>query len=138
MVCSEENEKIMKSFLKSGLIRTGFLVKACLIDSNDCLASKFHSRTEYFLSMLFNSLIISAKLDMNLLKKIILPKKSCNYLMFLGGLMFRIVSILAGSILIPYFEIICPSNLPSSSPYRLFLGFKEMPYFLHLMKTCLK
>ena len=49
--------------------------------------------------------------------------------------MFKIASILAGSILIPSFEIICPSNLPSSSPKRVFLGFKEMPNFLHLIKT---
>ena len=138
LVCSEANEKIMKSFLKSRLIKTGVLVKGCLIESNDFLASTVHLRIESFLSMLFNSLIISTRLDMNLLKKIILPKKACNYLMFLGGLMFRIASILAGSILIPSFEIIFPSNLPYSNPNRLFLGFKEMSYFLHLIKTCLK
>ena len=36
MVCSEANEKIIKSFLKFGLIRTGVFVKACLMDSNGC------------------------------------------------------------------------------------------------------
>ena len=88
--------------------------------------------------MLFSSLIISAKLDMNLLKKIILPKKACNSLMFLGGLMLRISSILAGSILIPSFDIMCSSNLPSYNPNKVFLGFNEMPNFLHFMNTLLR
>ena len=138
MVFSEENEKMMKSFLKSGLIRTRVLVKACLMDSNHCLDSIVHLRTECFLSMLFSSLIISAKLDINLLKKLILPRKACNSFMFLGGLMLRIASILAGSILIPSFDIMCPSNLPSSNPNKVFLGFNEMPNFLHFIKTCLR
>ena len=124
MVCSEENEKIVKSFLKSGLISTGVLFKAYLMDLNDCLASKFHLRTESFLSMLFSSLIISTKLDMKLLKKIILPRKACNSLIFLGGLMLIIASILARSIMIPSLEIMFPSNFPSSNPNKLFLGFK--------------
>ena len=99
------------------------------MDSKDCLASTVHLRTQYFLSILFNFLIISAKLDMNLLKKLILPRKACNSFMFLGGLMLRISSILAGSILIPSLEIMCPSNLPSSNPNKGFLGFNEMPNF---------
>ena len=37
MVCSEAKEKIIKYLLKSGLIRTGVLVKASLIASKDCL-----------------------------------------------------------------------------------------------------
>jgi len=48
------------------------------------------------------------------------------------------VSILAGSIRIPSFEIICPNNVLSSNPNKDFLGFKEIPYFLHLMKTYLR
>ena len=75
---------------------------------------------------------------MNLLRKLILPRKACNSLMFLGGLMLRMASILAGSILIPYLDIMCPSNLPSSNPNNFFLGFKELPNFLHLVKTCLR
>ena len=82
--------------------------------------------------------MISARLEINLLKKIILPKNACNSLMFLGGWMFSMASILAGSILIPSLEIMCPNNLPSLSPKRLFLGFKDMPYLLHLMNTYLK
>ena len=131
-------KKMMKSFLKSGLIRTGVLVKAYLMDSKDCLASIIHLRNESFLSILFISLIMSAKLDMNLLKKLILPRKACNSLMFLGGLMLRIASILVGSILIPYLEIMCPSNLPSYNPNKIFLGFKEIPNFLHLIKNRLR
>ena len=50
MVCSEANEKIIKSFLKSGLISIGVFVKACLMDSNDCFASTVHFKTKSFLA----------------------------------------------------------------------------------------
>ena len=97
-----------------------------------------HLSTEYYFSILLSSLIILARFEMNLLRKLILPRKACNYLIFLGGLMFRIASILAGSILIPALDIICPSNLPSSNANKVLLGFREMPNFLHLRKTCLR
>jgi len=74
----------MKYLLKLGLIRTGVLVRDSLIASKDCLASTIHLSVEPFFNMLFKSLISSAKLEMNLLRKIILPKNACNYLMFLG------------------------------------------------------
>lgn len=48
--------------------------------------------------------------------------------------MFKMASILVGSILIPSLDIMCPKGLPSSSPKSVFLGFKEIPKFLHLMK----
>ena len=89
MVCSEANEKINKYFLKPRLIKTGVLVKACFVDST------VHFRINSFFSMLFSSLMISAKFEINLLKKLILAKKYCNSMIFLGGWMFRISSILA-------------------------------------------
>jgi len=33
---------------------------------------------------------------------------------------------------IPYLEITCPNNIPSKTTKTVFLGFKEIPYFLHL------
>ena len=84
MVCSEEKGKIIRSFLKSVFIRTSVFLRACLIYSKDCLASTIHLCVESFFNMLFNSLISSSKLEMNLLRKVILPKNACNYLMFLG------------------------------------------------------
>lgn len=105
-------------------MRTSVLVRASFIASKDCLASTVHLSVEFLFDMLFNSLINSTKLEMNLLRKNILPKNDCNSLMFIGWLMFRIAFILAGYIIIPYFDIMCPKNLPSSSPNSVFLGFK--------------
>jgi len=84
MVCSKANEKIMKSLLKLGLLRIGVLVRYSLITSKDYLASVVHVSIEPFFNMLFKSLINSAKLERNLLRKNILPKNACNYLMFIG------------------------------------------------------
>jgi hypothetical protein len=47
-------------------------------------------------------------------------------------------STLAGSIVIPYLEMIWPSNLPLSTPKNDFLGLREMSYSLHLWKIVLK
>jgi hypothetical protein len=47
-------------------------------------------------------------------------------------------STLTGSIMIPSFEMIWPSNLPLSMPKIDFLGLREMPYSLHLSKIVLK
>lgn len=84
MVCSEANEKIMKSLLKLGLMRTGVLARASLIASKYFLASTVHLCVESFFNMLFKSLISYAKLEMNVLRKFILPKNDFNSLMFLG------------------------------------------------------
>ena len=56
---------------------------------------------------------------MNLLKKLILPRKSCNSFMFLGGIILRMASILAGSILIPSLDIMCPNKLPYYNPNKV-------------------
>lgn len=135
MVCSKAKEKITKSLLKSGLIRTGAFVKPSLMASKDCLASIFYLSVESILSMLFNSLISSARFEMDLLIKFVLPRNDCNSLMFLGWVMVKIASVLAGSILIPSLDMICPNNFPSSRPNIVFLGFKEIPNFLHLINT---
>jgi len=119
-------------------MRTGVLVRASLMASKYCLASTIHLSAKSFLKMLFSSLINSAKFEMNLLRKFILPKNDYNSLMFLGSLMVKVATILVGSILIPYLDIMCPKSLSSSRPKSVFLGFKEIPNFLHLMKTLLR
>ena len=123
----------MKSLLKLGLLRIGVLVRYSLITSKDYLASVVHVSIEPFFNMLFKSLINSAKLERNLLRKNILPKNACNYLMFIGWLMFRIAYILVGWILMPSFEVMCPRSFPSYNPKSDFLGFKDMSNFLHFM-----
>lgn len=138
IVCSEVKEKIIKSFWKSRLIRTGVLVRDCLMASKNYLASTVHLSSESFLNILFCSLINSTKFEMNLLRKFIFPKNDCNSLMFLGWVMVNIASILAGSILIPSLDIISPKILPYSRPKSAFLGFKEISKFMHLTKTPLR
>ena len=138
MVCSEAKENIMKSLSNIVLIRTGVCVKASLISSKDLLASCVHLIVKSFFNMLFNNLISSTKLEINLLRNFILPKKACSSLIFLVCFINKMASILVGSIQIPSLEIMLPNNFPSSNPNNFFLGFKEIPYFLHLVKTCLK
>ena len=88
----------MKSLSTFGLINIGVLVKVGLMSSKDFLASIIHFMVESFFSMLFSDLINSAKLETNLLRKLIFPKKACNYLMFLRCFICKMASILAGSI----------------------------------------
>ena len=52
--------------------------------------------------------------------------------------MVKMDSILAGSILIPSLVMMCPNSFPSSKPKSVFLGFKEIPNFLHLINTLLR
>lgn len=113
-ICSEENEKIMKSLVKSGLIRTKDFVNAYLTWSNDFLASMFHFISESCLSMFFMFLRSFTRLGINLLKKFILPINDWSSLIFLGWLIFRIASILLGSILIPSLDMIWLRSFPSS------------------------
>ena len=75
---------------------------------------------------------------MNLLRKFIFPQNDCNSSMFLGWVMVKMASFLAGSIIIPSLDMICPKNFPSSRPKSVFLGFKEIPNFLHLINTLLR
>lgn len=83
IVCSEANEKIMKSLSNWGIIRTGVLIKAILISSNASLDSTVHLILESFFMISLSNLISSTKLDMNLLQKIIFPKKACSSLILL-------------------------------------------------------
>ena len=113
-------------------------MSAHLTYSKDCLDSESHFIFTSFLSMFVMFLRSSARLGMNLHRKLILPIKDCSSLRFLGCSNFSMASILLGSILIPSFEMICPSSLPSSNPKRHFLGFKEIPNLLHFSKTRLR
>ena len=105
IVCSEAKENIMKSLSNFRLIKTRVFIKASLISSKDFLASMVHFMVEYFFNILFNDLINYAKLEINLLRKLIFPKNSCNALMILGCCICNIASILAEYIRIPSLEI---------------------------------
>jgi hypothetical protein len=58
--------------------------------------------------------MISAKLGINLLQKLILPMKDWIDFLFLGMSIYLMAFTLPGSILIPSGETICPKSLPSS------------------------
>ena len=73
IVCSEANYKIIKSLVKSGLIRTGAFINACLTWLNDCLASMFHLISESHFNMFVMFMRSSTRLGISLLRKFILP-----------------------------------------------------------------
>lgn len=129
---------MMKPLSNIGLIRIGVYVKASLISSKGLLVSSFHLIVKYFFNMLFNNVISLAKLEINLLRRFNLPKKACSSLMLLGCGIYKMASILVGPIQVPYLEIMWPNSFPSSNPNNDFSGFREIPYFLHLVKTCLR
>jgi hypothetical protein len=95
-------------------MRTGALIKACLIFSNDSFASGIHLISTSFFNISVISLIISVKLGINLLKMLILPMKDWIDLLFLGMSIFWMAFTLSGSLSIPSGETICPESLPSS------------------------
>ena len=119
-------------------MRTGALVRACFTSSKDVFASKVHFTPCSFFNMFVIFLRSSAKLGMNLLKKLIFPMKDCNSLIFRGWEICNIASILFGSIFIPSSEIMCPRSLPYWRPNSVFLRFKYIPNLLHFLKNFLK
>ena len=83
-VCYDAKEKMNKSLVKSGLIRTGVCVSSCFNSSKDCFASMVHLTPISLFSMFVMFLRSFARFGMNLLKKLIFPMKDYSSLMFLG------------------------------------------------------
>jgi hypothetical protein len=75
MVCFEAKENNIKSFAKSGLANIGALVNSTLVSSKDFLALGVHFISLLYLSMLVICFMISARLGMNLLRKLLSPEK---------------------------------------------------------------
>ena len=138
MVCSEENEKIMKSLSKLGLTSTGASDKTHLISVKDCLASTDHLKFVSFFNILFSYFTTSSKLVMNLLKKFILPRNDWISFLFLGRPIFCMATTLSGFIQIPFSEIMWPRIFPSSMAKLDLFGLREMLNFLHFKKTFLR
>jgi hypothetical protein len=55
-----------------------------------------------------------------------------------GAGIFRIATILSGSMLNPESEIMCPRSFPLVTLKIDLEGFREMPNFLHHMRTLLR
>jgi hypothetical protein len=100
MVSFEAKENMMKSLAKFGLTRTGATIIASLIRWKDNLPSLSHSKHASFFNNMLMGLTISTKFRMNLLTKLICPKKDCKAFLSLGRGIFLMDSTLEGSIVI--------------------------------------
>jgi hypothetical protein len=129
---------MMKSLEKSGLAKTGVIIIASLIRWKSIFPSLSHLKRTSFFNKRLSGFAILTKFGMNLLMKLIWPKKDCRAFLYLWRGIFLMASILEGSIEIPYFEMIWPNNMPLSTLKIDFLGLREMPYYLHLSKIILK
>ena len=73
MVCFEAKEKIIQSFEKSGLIKTGASVNAFLMSLKEFLASRVYLMSFPFLNIFVTFLKICAKLGINHIEKFTCP-----------------------------------------------------------------
>jgi len=117
---------------------TGSLVMAFFIWSKELQYSIVHLILFPFLNMTVMSFTSSTKLETNLLRKLIFPKKEWTYFLDLGSAKVWMASTLLGSIFTPSADTMCPSNFPSFIANNDFLGFRERPYILHFWKTFLR
>ena len=76
--------KYKKYLSKFGLIKTGVVIIAFLIDSKECLASSVHFTSKSFLNMHVIYLVSSAKFAINLLMKFMVPRKDWISFLDLG------------------------------------------------------
>jgi hypothetical protein len=106
--------------------------------SKDLMALSFHMNTVSFFSNALIGFILSTKFGTNLRMKFIFPKKDCRDFLLAGGRTSLIDWSLSGSVEIPPSEAMCLKSFPLSIPKTDFLGFKEIPYFLHLSKKILR
>jgi hypothetical protein len=79
----------------------------------DALDSIVHLTSLSFFSISMINFTISAKFEINILKKFIFPKNNLIYFLFLGIFIVSIDSTLFWSILIPFIDTIWPKSLPS-------------------------
>jgi len=138
IISSKANENKMKSFEWSWLTSIREDMIASLIFLKFFLLSWSCLNWQSFFNKLNKGFTISEKFEINLLIKFILPKNDCMAFLFFGRGIFFMAPTLAGSTWIPSFEIMWPNNFPWSTPKIDFLGFNEISYLRHLLKTCLR
>lgn len=119
-------------------MRIGEMEMVSLMSWKSLRASSSYSILVSLFNMSLMGLAISAKLDMNLWTKLILPINDLNSLMLKGYGIFWITFTLSRSMDIPFSKMIWPNSLPLEVPKIHFFGFKEIPNFLHLSKIILK
>ena len=94
-----------------------------LILSNASFISFVHFKFESFFIISCSGFSISAKSKMNLLTKLIFPRKDCIAFLLCGCAITLMGSILTRSMVIPSVDITNLSNVPSSMAKMLFFGF---------------
>jgi hypothetical protein len=92
----------------------------------------------YFRIIFCSYFIASAKSRIIFLTKVIFPKNDYMDFLLCGRGSWEITLNHSGSILIPSLEMMWPKSFPSSTPKMVFLGFRDIPYFLHLSKIRFK
>lgn len=122
---------MMKYFLKLGVTNVGAKIIDFLISSNGFFPSRFHLKTSFSLIIFIMSWVSSPKSSTKAQRKLTWPKKDLTPTLFTGRLNCWIAFTLLGSIWIPLFDTICPSNFPSTNKTN-FLGFRDIPCSLHL------
>jgi len=82
------------------------------------------------------SLIMLKKSWINLLTKLIWPRKDCRDFLLDGRDRLFMALTLSELMAHPSFDMTWPSSLPLSTAKIDFFGFKDIPYLLHLRKAC--
>lgn len=109
----------------------------CLqIASKLSLPSLVHLKTIFFLGIEVRGFTKVSRFGMNLLTKLIVPKKLYNPFLWLGSGMAKIDFTLAGSMTKPSFETMYPRSFPWSVAKKHLFGFREIPYSQHFWNTC--
>jgi len=129
------NKKYLVNF---GPWRVGATSMVALILSKASFSTYVHLNWTSFFIIYWRGLTIWEKSRINLLTKLIVPKKDCIDLFLCGVEICIIALVRSGSTEIPSLEIICPDSLPSETTKMIISGFREIPYFLHLFKICFR
>jgi hypothetical protein len=111
---------------------------ACLIMLKASLLSSFHLKIDSLFNKFRDGLGDFCKVRYEPSNEIDFTKERLDNFLTPNKGIFWMDSTHDGSIFTPSFELMWPKSFPSSTPKTNFLGFNEIPYFLHLSKTCLR
>ena len=124
----------MKSLWKLGLISVGDKAITSFISIKQALPWFVQEEYMLFFSMTIRGFAMVARLAMNLLTILTLPRKIYNPFLWLGSGRDRIVFTFSTSIVKPYFETMCLRSFPKLVKNIHLLGLRETKNSLHLMK----
>ena len=128
------NSKDSSGSSRSGIPRTGELIKADFSSAKASSQFESHTNFVFFCNRLYNGLLTLAKFLIYFLLKLKTPSRDCSCLTVLGGSNFKIGSIRFSSILIPSLLITYPTNLTSERINFVFSGLSFRPASPSLLK----